>query len=302
MDSLGGIFDFITTGYEAAKSNIENVVLPYWSSATQKAIESTVTKISDLTGWLSSANDNIAQANTIYQNLQTSGQATSADKTMYTNISKSQADLANRLQDIGTQIVNGQNTDSDYTVNVSSNPAEPSSSSTFNVTTDLLQGLGLIPIIAAAAVGVAVTGVIVYKIYELKTDSDQYLQYMQARAEAIQKGTPLPPLPPALAKYTSSSWIAWLLGGVVATGIISTIVYVKYFRKHESHVVYKNSYSTAHYQHIDIEPVSHFKPGTIRTIKHRQYRFIIGRPKAKYRGHTGYHGGATRAIAELKPR
>lgn len=239
MDSLGGMFDFLTTGYEAAKSNIENVVLPYWSSTAQKAIEATVTKISDLTGWLSSANNNIAQANTIYQQLKSQGKATASDSAMYNNISKAQTDLANRLQDIGTQISNGQNTDSDYTVNISSNPSEPASSSTFNVTTDLLQGLGLIPVIAVAAVGVAVTGIIVYKIYELKTDSDQYLQYMQARAAAIKNGTPLPPLPPALAKYASSSWIAWLLSGIVLAGGIGTYIYIKHFR-HKT--VYQNPY------------------------------------------------------------
>ena len=393
---LSGIWDDITSAYNSVKTNLTDVVIPYWSDATKAAISATVTKISDLTGWLSDADNNIAQANAILNSIP-ANQVTAQDKSMAANISAQQTSLVNKMNGISTDIQNGSQSGTDYQVQVSSNPADQSSG-TFNVTTSLLpsgtSGLGILPLIVAGIAGVAITGTVVYEIYKLKNDSDQYLSYMQARAAAIKNGTPLPPLPPALAQYTTSSWVSWLLGGIVVAGIAGTIVYVKYFRKHESHVVYKNPIkskydifpskehilyqleamrrirekkgwsrhvssgfiadeiesikrtpteyivttqdgtrripfkdfnlrevdelieavkktpnsnpyhysSRSRFTHHEIEPSSHFKPESIRTIKRHGVEFIIGRPKERYMGHTGYHGGATRAIAELVPR
>ena len=373
---LHGIWDDITGSFSAAESNIENVVLPYWSSKIQSVAGSAGKTLGDLLGWLQDIDASIASGNTYYEQLVAAGKNTSQDDAMSENIATSQTDLNNQLQGVATSIQSGATSGNGWqTVTISSNPADTSSPNTFNVTTDLLpsgtSGLGLVPAIAVAVVGVAITGAIVYKIYELKTNSEQYSQYMQARAEAIKNGTPLPPLPPALAQYTASSGLAWLLGGIVVAAIGGTIIYAKYFRKHERHTVYQNPtsakrhqfrllvgekgnemghfvstnassikgakialgkalepykgdgwgkilikrengeydelpnqnpYSTEHYKHIDIEPSSHFRPDTIRTVKRGSYRFIVGKPKSRYMGHTGYHGGATRAIAELKPR
>ncbi len=308
-DSIGlhGIWEDITGSFSAAESNIENVVLPYWSSKVKAVAGESGKTLGDLLGWLQDIDASISSGNSYYQQLVAAGKNTSEDDAMSKNIATSQTDLNNQLQGVATSIQSGATSGSGWqTVNISSNPEEASSPNTFNVTTDLLpsgtSGLGLVPAIAVAVVGVAITGAIVYRIYELKTNSEQYSQYMQARAEAIKNGTPLPPLPPALAQYTASSGLAWLLGGVVVAGIMVTVVYVKYFRKHEKHIVYQNPYSTENYQHIDIEPSSHFRPDTIRTVKRGSYRFVVGKPKSRYMRHTGYHGGATRAIAELKPR
>ena len=379
--TLTGLWDDITGSMSAAESNIENVVLPYWSSKIQSVAGEAGKTIGDLLGWLQDIDASIASGNTYYKQLVAAGKNTSQDDAMAKNIAASQTDLNSQLQGAATAIQNGATSGNGWqTVNISSNPAEPASPNTFNVTTDLLSpsgtsGLGIIPVIVGVVTGVAITGVIVYKIYELHTNSAQYSEYMQARAEAIKNGTPLPPLPPALAQYTASSWVAWLLGGIVVAGIAGTIIYVKYFRKHESHVVYnnprnkvkfstiekilkgygnkpriskdeagnihlsggtygaredieeyfrkrgllsgvqnsptsktifiKNPYhysSHSRFTHHEIEPSSHFKPESIRTIKRHGVEFIVGRPKSRYMGHTGKHGGATRAIAELRPR
>jgi len=238
---LSGLWDDITSAVSAVKSNIENVVIPYWSSEAKSAISATVTKISDLTGWLAQADSNIAKGKAIYDQLVASGQATAQDKALTENITQKEIDLANRLQKIGTDIQNGSQSGSDYTVQISSNPAEASSSNTFNVTTSLLpstymQGLGILPEIAIAVAGVSITGVVVYEIYKLKNDADQYYTYMQARAEAIKKGAPLPPLPPALAQYTATNKWAWALGGIVVAIGVGTFVYIKYFKDKKGYV------------------------------------------------------------------
>ena len=297
---LGGIWDDITSAYNGVKTNLTDVVIPYWSDATKAAISATVTKISDLTGWLSDADNNIAQANVILNSIP-ANQVTAQDKSMAANIAAQQTSLVKKMNGISTDIQNGNQSGTDYQVQVSSNPADQSSG-TFNVTTSLLpsgtSGLGILPLIVAGIAGVAITGTVVYEIYKLKNDSDQYLSYMQARAAAIKNGTPLPPLPPALAQYTTSSWSTWLVIGIGLAGLGYVVI------KHYSTIrglIHRNPYSTEHYKHIDIEPVSHLKPDTIRTIKRGQYRFIIGKPKRQFMGHTGYHGGATRVIAELVP-
>lgn len=294
-----GILSTITDIYQGIKTNIQQVVIPYWSDKAKSAIASTVTKISDLTGWLKEADNNIAQADIIYDKLKSMNKVTSKDTDVFNEIKKKQIDLAKRLQSIGTEIQTGKTSGSDYSVTISSNPAETSSSTTFNVTTSLLpstygtSGLGLIPAIAITVAGVGITGVIVYEIYKIKQDSKQYLVYMKAREEAVEKGLPLPPLPPALASYQKSSWSTWLLAGI-GVAIVGGYFIRRYGIQH-------NPYATSKYYHEDIEPISHFQPDTIRTITRGKYKIRIGRPKKQYKGHTGIRGGATRAISKLIP-
>ncbi len=295
MDSIigkgiSGILDDITSSYEAAKSNIENVVVPFWQSEATSAANAISNKVADLTGWLTDANNNIAAGKAILDQLQAAGQATTKDQTMYSNINAEQVNLTQELQN------NVQAQLSSQTLQ----QAVPATSSTAMETGQLLplSGLGLIPLIIAAGAVLTVSAGISYEIYKTYSDSKDYLTYMQARQQAIQNGTPLPPLPASLAKYQASSWIAWLLSGIVLAGIGGTIVYVKYFR--HKHKVYANPYSShAKYKHKELVPMSEFDPNSIRTIRRGKYLFRIGCPK----GHWS-HGRCsvgTRVVSELIP-
>ncbi len=114
--------------------------------------------------------------------------------------------------------------------------------------------------------------------------------------------------PPVTASVSSTSTMSptvkyGLIAAAAATGLLALYMLIGSRKKRVPALQHNpHSYSSrSRFVHREIEPSSHFKPESIRTIKRHGVEFLIGRPKERYMGHTGSHGGATRAIAELRP-